>query len=917
MTNKTKVSLILKELCEKIDGTKEYGITATDIADKLELQRNLVSHLLNDMSKGGKAIKISKRPVYFMDSEVYESRKSEFRLISEYLNDSSPLNSNTDKYLFKELVGSNGSLKYVVQQCKSAVAYPPNGLPFLLVGESGVGKSFIAQLVFDYAKHSGFVKENAPFVIFNCAEYANNPELFSAILFGASKGAYTGADMDRVGLIEKANGGYLFLDEIHRLPPEGQEKLFLFLDKGIFRRVGEAEKKREANVRMIFATTENPENQFLQTFLRRIPLIVKIPTFQDRPLKERKELIKNFYRKEAVNINKDILVSSQVISILINNNSYGNIGKLTNTIKLSCASALSSYINKTSKPVKVKINNLPKEFINQDDDIMLNKINVSDMFLSCSDKDDFDDEGNNSNKVLELTNKIVSLIENLKSEKKSSESFMMESTAILNELIDDMVFSKKNKDSRNIIFNSMEKITENTLAFMRSNFGINYFGNSAEILTYILTHFLEKYDESYITGFDEAAEYLSKIYSKDYKTTLRIIENIENNLGLEVSKIAVVYVLIYIKSLHKESNSNQINAVIITHGYSTASSIAGVANRMLGRYIFEPFDMPLESSVLEISNKLKDYTKTIDTSKGLLILVDMGSLESIYISLKNELYGDIAIIDNVSTRLALDVGNRIHNCQPLEQIAKETVGSNICKYNFIPSRKRKEDIIITTCITGIGTASKLKDLLNNCFKNEKIKVLAYDFDRLKDNGREDFIFKQYNVKLIIGTNDPKIADIPYISLENLIMRKGNEILINTLSGIVDQGIIDKINRETIKLFTLENVLNYLTILNPDKIVDQVEQALIILERELGFKFQNDLKISLYIHISCMVERLVVKDPIMTYKDITGFEQCHVHFVNFVRKAFSVIEQFYKVKIPISEIGFIYDSIKNKVDDFQL
>lgn len=129
MTNKTKVSLILKELCEKIDGTKEYGITATDIADKLELQRNLVSHLLNDMSKGGKAIKINKRSVYFMDSEVYESRKSEFKLISEYLNDSSPLNSNTDKFLFKELVGSNGSLKYVVQQCKSAVAYPPNGLP--------------------------------------------------------------------------------------------------------------------------------------------------------------------------------------------------------------------------------------------------------------------------------------------------------------------------------------------------------------------------------------------------------------------------------------------------------------------------------------------------------------------------------------------------------------------------------------------------------------------------------------------------------------------------------------------------------------------------------------------------------------------------------------------------------------------
>ena len=916
MTNKEKVSSKLKELCIKIDGAKEYSITSSDIAKDLGLQRNLVSHLLNGMNREGKAIKINKRPVYFMDSEVYESRKSELNLISVYLNDSKTTNTNTLKDPFKELIGSNGSLKYVVQQCKAAVAYPPNGLPFLLVGESGVGKSFLAQLVFDYARYSGSIKENAPFIIFNCAEYANNPELFSAILFGASKGSYTGADKDREGLIEKADGGYLFLDEIHRLPPEGQEKLFLFLDKGIFRRIGETEKSREANVRMIFATTEDPESQFLQTFLRRIPLIVKIPTFQDRPLKEKLELIKSFYKKEAVNINKDILVSSQVISILINNNSYGNIGKLTNAIKLSCASALNSYTDK-SKPVKIKINNLPKEFINKDDSIILNKINTGDMILSCTGKDDIIDESNNSNKIVDLTNRIVSLIKDLKGGKKSSEDFMAEGTVILNDLIDDIIFKREDEDSRTIIFNSIEKITENTLAFMHSNFGMNYFGNSAEVLAHILTHFIERYDENYISDFQESVEYLSKLYSKEYKATIRIIENIENNLDLQVSKAAIIYVLIYIKSNNKESNPNQINAVIITHGYSTASSIAGVVNRMLERYIFEPFDMPLESSVLEVSNKLKDYVKTIDISKGLLILVDMGSLENIYTNLEDELYGDIAIIDNVSTGLALDVGTKIFKCEPLEQIAREAAENNISRYNFIPSRKRREDVIITTCVTGVGTAAKLKELLNSCFKNEKIKVIAYDFDRLKDNGCEDFIFKQYDVRLIIGTDNPKIDSIPYISLEDLIMSKGNEVLANTLSGLVDEKIIEKINRETVKLFTLENVLNYLTILNPDKIIDQVEQALITLERGIGFKFQNDLKISLYIHISCMIERLVIKDPIMTYKDTTELEQCHVHFINLVKDAFSVIEQFYKVEIPISEIGFIYDSIKNKTEDFQL
>lgn len=917
MTNKTKVSLKLIELCSKLEGKSEYGITALEIANILGLQRNLVSHILNEMSKERSAIKINKRPVYFMALEVYENRKDELSLLNSYLKETEEAVSKGNRDVFAELIGSSGSLKYVVEQCKAAVAYPPNGLPFLLVGSSGVGKSFLAQLVYDYGKEAGFIEDNAPFVVFNCAEYANNPELFSAILFGAAKGAYTGADNDRAGLIEKSDGGYLFLDEIHRLPPEGQEKLFLFLDKGIFRRIGETEKKREAKVRMIFATTENPENKFLQTFLRRIPLIVKIPTFKERPLKEKLGLIRAFYKKEAMNINKDISVSSQVISILIRNNTYGNIGRLTNAIKLSCASALSDYLSRNSRLIKIKINNLPKDFINGDEELILNKVNVSNMLVTSSDKDDYKDEAGTSNKAIELTNKLLEVVQSLQNEEKSKEQFFEDSLTILNELIDEIVFNEKEKHSKTIIYNSIEKITENTLDFMHSHYAINYFGNSTEILSRLLTYFIESYEESSTEEFQSIFEYLSKVYSKEYKLALKIVGNVENNLDLEISKIALIYVLIYIKSLDKETNSNEINAVIITHGYSTASSIAGVANRMLGKYIFEPFDMPLESSPMEIGNKIKDYIKTIDTSKGLLILVDMGSLESIHDYLEKELYGDIAIIDNVSTRLVLDVGSKLLRGDALENIAKEASENNTSKYNYIPSSKRRTDVIITTCATGIGTASKVKELLNSCFKDEKIKILAYDFDTLKEYGSEDIIFKQYNVKLIIGTNDPNISDIPFISLENLIMRKGDQILTKTLSGIVNQDIIDKINKEAVKLFTLENVLNYLTILNPEKIVEQVEQALTTLERGIGFKFPNDLKISLYIHISCMIERLVIKDPIMSYKDTTELEQCHVHFIKLVKKSFSVIEQFYKVQIPVSEIGFIYDSIKNRIKEFDL
>lgn len=90
-----------------------------------------------------------------------------------------------------------------------------------------------AEVMYSFAKEIGRIKRNAPFVTFNCADYANNPQLLMSQLFGVKKGAYTGADKDRMGLVEKADGGILFLDEVHRLPPEGQEMLFYLIDKGL------------------------------------------------------------------------------------------------------------------------------------------------------------------------------------------------------------------------------------------------------------------------------------------------------------------------------------------------------------------------------------------------------------------------------------------------------------------------------------------------------------------------------------------------------------------------------------------------------------------------------------------------------------------------------------------------------------
>lgn len=109
------------------------------------------------------------------------------------------------------MVGAKLSLQVPIQQAKAAMIYPPRGLHTLILGETGVGKSMFVELMYKFSVEVGILKKDAPFIRFNCADYADNLQLVVAQIFGVKKGAYTGADLDKDGLLKKANGGISFL----------------------------------------------------------------------------------------------------------------------------------------------------------------------------------------------------------------------------------------------------------------------------------------------------------------------------------------------------------------------------------------------------------------------------------------------------------------------------------------------------------------------------------------------------------------------------------------------------------------------------------------------------------------------------------------------------------------------------------
>lgn len=215
--------------------------------------------------------------------------------------------------------------------------YPPKGLNIMLTGESGVGKTLLAEHLHRFFEAK--TEKKVPFIYFNCAEYFNNPELLTSHLFGYKKGSFTGADSDHQGLVELADGGFFFLDEVHRLTNEGQEKLFTLLDKGYFTRMGEAEKQRHVSIKFIFATTEELEKTFLKTFLRRIPVNLHIPSLSERSIKEKIQLILTFFMEESQGIQKDISISYNTLKYLVFSKYKANVGELKSEIQFICAQA--------------------------------------------------------------------------------------------------------------------------------------------------------------------------------------------------------------------------------------------------------------------------------------------------------------------------------------------------------------------------------------------------------------------------------------------------------------------------------------------------------------------------------------------------------------------------------------------------
>lgn len=872
-SNKNNILKLLRENRKKQ--------TAEEIADCLGIQRNTASGILNELARNGIVQKEKTRPVMFSYIEA-------------------DLVSSDDPFV--SFIGANKSLRETVEKCKLSAAYPKRGMPILLFGPSGVGKSLLAEYIYKYAKHIHTIPEDAPFVVLNCADYANNKELLSSVLFGYKKGAFTGADRDTKGLIEEADSGYLFLDEVHRLSPEGQEKLFHYMDKGVVSRVGDNGHDFKLNVRLIFATTEGKESM-LDTFLRRIPVDAVLPPYHERTLEERYQLIIYLIHQEAFIMECDFLASSNMINHLLMFQGKGNIGALRNIIKLSCAKAYNETKSREGLiPVNLGHISDAKKFmsgagsvpyVNQDVEISSKKESVQ--LISATDQADVYFSAENISKaVYEYLEKKISKVQ-----------FRKIIYDEINHMIDDVIYEEIDP----FIQNLYNQAINNILIYLQNNYGLKYNGVMEMVFVKILYALNQQSDKPDDGAYEMIAKKLQPVMYRYYKMGLIFNEMMHQTVDYETNPWFVrMFAMLYFYSVAKEEGE-YTNAIIVSHGPSTASSIASTVNRVFETYIFEAFDMAYDTPKREVVSRVKKYLKNTNTSKGLLIFVDMGSLLSISGDLKDDVEGDLGIVNNITTEMALEAGELILNHESLQDIMDKIIAHHVTKKSFVPS-KQKPKAIVLCCITGLGTASKMKLLLQECLEGIELEVLEASFSDLQKNGSQCEVFRKYNVQFVVSTAKLEADDYTAIHLNELIDKRGEEVIYATVGKYFEKAKVQKFIENIVRSFTIRNLIGQLTILNPDKIMDDVEGAVTKFEILEGINYPIDLKKMLYIHICVMVERLILEKGQLPDGNSTLSLKCRDSFIKNLKESFSVIETQYNVSINNLEIQMIYNLIQN-------
>ncbi|MBV7391605.1 sigma 54-interacting transcriptional regulator [Enterococcus sp. ALS3] len=861
--------------------------TAQQLADELKSDRTNISRYLNELTKSGDVKKIDGRPV-------------KFQVI---------IKANEENITFENLIGRDDSLKSQIQKSKAAILYPPRGLHTIIFGETGTGKTMFAECMYHFAVSSKVLQPSAPFITFNCADYAQNPQLLFGHIFGVTKGAFTGAEETRDGLVAQADGGILFLDEIHRLPPEGQEMLFTFIDKGVYRPLG-ANEEQNASVQIIGATTETSAS-FLSTFNRRIPMQIELPPLRERSIDERLAIIKTFLQQEANRLNEEIAIDKRSLLGFLLYPAEGNIGQLKRDLKLVCAKAFLHYqANDGHEKLMVTEEDLPLNvqkgllYMKDVPDTLGPLMDNKNLYLNLKPGTEEVVWRQDPTKDMEVYHSITYKLDKLGRENLSEIDLERLISQDVDRYFENYVEELSHANIyREIISDDLWQLTNQLYEMAAKKLDRNYDEKVRFAFALHISSTIERIRAGQFISHPNLNEVRRK-YSKEFQLAIEFSIQIEEAYNVEISMDEIGFITMFLTQDVREKNAfqqKQVGVFVVMHGRSTASSMLETVQELLGTNAGVAFNMPLTMNTSEMYRQINYYLaqEKANYSEGIILLTDMGSPNNFGNLIYHEIGIRTRVISMASTMLVLESLRLATLGRSLEEIYHSvmTMFINMVQLEETPE-KDGHKVIVVACFTGEGVSKRLNQVVSQIVDPKEFEIIQLQsLERESFKHRLDQLVTHKNIVAIVGTLEIQYQHIPFFPALNMFQR---EKIIEFQNFLGSDVALPQMAESLTQDFSAE--------IDTQKLFLQIDDALQNIRKSQAMIIENNVLQALLIHIAFLVDKIKKDEPRPAFKEVKYFHLQNQKLFETVKNELQKISDNFEIRFNEDDLAYIVKTL---------
>lgn len=341
------------------------------------------------------------------------------------------------------------------------------------------------------------------------------------------------------------------------------------------------------------------------------------------------------------------------------------------------------------------------------------------------------------------------------------------------------------------------------------------------------------------------------------------------------------------------------------HGDSTASSMAEVVNALAGSGNTYAYDMPLDKDVQQACDELKVMVQEIDRGQGILFLYDMGSLRTMAELITRETGVPIRTVALPATLIAMDCARKACSMESLDEICDSAQDSFRDFYTHVlepEGRPRTRKVILTLCMTGQGGALQMKHYLekNAALNDMEVIPLAVS-DRRALLTEVNRIKEKHEIYCVIGTYDPELHGVPFISVVQLF-----ETPVNKLDILLSmpESEREKVNYEMIYAYLQEQVQSL-----DIKTLRRCLPKAIAKLKKAAQGLTQDQELGLFLHIACAVDRIQSGEVMPENPNRQTLIRSNKRLYNDLREIMTGIEEAFGIRFSDDELAYIIGIVK--------